>query len=1469
MPILRDEAIGKKEQKMELSPLSYLETMQLIQEVNSLADEQDGMILRTQQRYLSTKQQLLTSNAQALSKFQSDCEAAVIAVKGKSQTLISDARQIQEEIRRIDERISSLDKYYVKTKVKKQQELQGRLNDSYSSNADYFDTLNRIKSEYQALCSKYTENILPGLINGLNYLFSSQRKKDYEALIILMNTVDAFVNEITTEIPNLTADTVSDMRSRHEEQRRGLEVSHKNALESLERQYMQALNRIADTIDSNLNAILPDELVNYMSYLTNAYLSANGKVNTSCLVANNILQLGLIDYPIADFVQSPVLASYIQDRCKPILIENGIKFPFICATQSPFTMYVVKDGSSNERILSLMHSVMFSFLSSVGASHLTLSVIDCCNHGNSANTFFDAKKKMPELFDKKFYTSSDEAIEKISRLNDKVEDILQNTLGTQFHSIFDLNKLNPESDCAIELLTLFDFPKGLDEPSLSALSNIIEEGPRCGVFVLLSESDDISPDSFSREFISLFNKIKKQCVVLQQSEKSFTVMGLRYCNIPMPSKNDFNAFFSKYLLICEGIRNKGIAFPPYIKNLIDSKTEEELSLSVQFIKNLITYSDHSYGLVPSSESKYPSEIMIGMTKYPQDVFEDCFGVSKIKSEFSTGGTSISLPLVMDLKQSSNIVVSYTENKEGNPALFTRHIMWSFLSSVPINKVSFAVIDPEKKGGSVVQFLDFRKRCPDIFVDNIATSSDDIFSQLEKLNRRIDDTIQEKLGTRFNNILDYNISAPTRAEALTVLTIYDFPSGFDSRNLEMLENILKNGGKCGIYSVICNNQDIPFSSYDRFEERLENIKKYAAQIELRDNGYYLLPFNLPIRTREPLTYNKVDAFIDSYSELSKAAKNKGLSFSDILDKTLFSRDLSEGLKIPVGVGDGETIVPITFGVGSSHHALIAGATGSGKSTLLHTLIMSAMLHYSPDYLNLYLMDFKSGTEFKVYDGRHLPHIKLIALDAMQEFGESILEDLVAEMGRRSDAFKSVGASKLGEYVKLSGKPMPKILVIMDEFQVLFNDATNRKVAYNCAELTKRIVTEGRSFGIHLLMATQSTKIITDLTISTGTIEQMRIRIGLKCGEWDAHYLFTERNDTQALEMMKGPIGTAVMNPEYTEGSNVGFRAAYCDDDTQEKYLKLIEDTYSSVPCDMQSFEGGKTTALLSSGKLFGLNKNNPLQATIGTLIKVAPPLCVSFDKRRKHNTLICGNSDRMAENLANIYTLSILEDELAKLYCFDGERLLGPSAVDAYYEEFRRFGSRFILPDSRGGIIRAIDDVYEQYVERRKNNSNEPVFIMIKNLQFLDIIKSMMKGDQVDESDYLDVTPEQSNDGDEFDFGIDDSDTMGITEKLLKLIDDGTAYGIHFIVTCLEFQSVKECMYYGENILAKFPERFVFSLNDNDSDSLIENVSVASLRDNTVYYSDSVKQTFQMKPYVFPKTDELAAYIDRLSLGGEL
>ena len=485
--------------------------------------------------------------------------------------------------------------------------------------------------------------------------------------------------------------------------------------------------------------------------------------------------------------------------------------------------------------------------------------------------------------------------------------------------------------------------------------------------------------------------------------------------------------------------------------------------------------------------------------------------------------------------------------------------------------------------------------------------------------------------------------------------------------------------------------------------------------------------------------------------------------------------------------------------------------------------------------------------------------------MQEFGESILEDLVAEISRRSDEFKKVGASKLGEYVKATNKPMPKILVIMDEFQILFNDSTNRKVAYHCAELTKRIVTEGRSYGIHLIMATQSTKIISNLTIESGTIEQMRIRIGMKCGEWDANYLFTDRNDAKALEMMKGPIGTAVMNPEYTEEANIGFRAAYCDDATQEKYLNMIAEQFANYPCELQTFEGNRTTELLKTNAgANGSNNDDAVTVEVGNLIKVAPPLRITFDRRRKHNTLVCGTNERMSENILNMFAFFVLKNTKASMYCFDGERLLGPSNADRVYAAFAKMSGRFRIAESRGNIIEYVNEIYDLYSERKKHGGGDSVFVFIKNLQYLDLIKSMFKGDMIDESEYLDNV-QQSVDA--FDFGSDVS-SLGVSEKMLKIIDDGTAYGIHIVVSSPEYQSVKESMYFGENILAKFPERFVFSLNDSDAESLIEGVSVTSLRDNTVYYTDSVKNTFQLKPYVFPDIDDLNTHIENSMRGDQ-
>jgi hypothetical protein len=385
------------------------------------------------------------------------------------------------------------------------------------------------------------------------------------------------------------------------------------------------------------------------------------------------------------------------------------------------------------------------------------------------------------------------------------------------------------------------------------------------------------------------------------------------------------------------------------------------------------------------------------------------------------------------------------------------------------------------------------------------------------------------------------------------------------------------------------------------------------------------------------------------------------------------------------------------------------------------------------------------------------------------------------------------------------------------------------------------------------------------LDKGVIEQMRIRIGMKCGEDDARYLFGYENGDKALEMMKGPIGTAVINFDYTEMKNNGFRVAYCSQVMQEEYLSNISEKYASLPSAMQIFEGSRTilfTDYLLQNNI-GISDESIIKMHMGTLIKVAPPFVIVFDRRRRHNLLICGANEKMAENLTNLCMLSTLLNTNSDVYFIDGESLIGESVSSAIYDCLTDFTSRFKIAKNRSEIINFINELYSLYLERKKNNEIKQALIIIKNLQFLDILKKMFKGEPIDENEFIDTSTNNSTP--QFaDFGVSGSySSMSITEKLLKLIDDGSNYGMFFIVSSLEYQSVKENMYYGENILSKFPERIIFSLNNNDADNLIDGVSVSGLRDNTVYYSDGVKSAFQFKPYIMPDISELNKFIKTL------
>lgn len=205
------------------------------------------------------------------------------------------------DIDTLDARLSQVDKYYRKTKEKKEAELSGKTSDQYQNVNDYFSILEKIKEDYAAISKKYSEDILPALINGLNYFFSSKRKKDYEALIILRNTLKSFEQEIEDVLPSLTTEELAQQKKSYFANRATLLDNNNRELANLEENYRTCLDNIADKICASLDEILPDVLVDFLHGQITEHSKLRDKVNTNHQIEDGILYMCYVDYPV-DFL---------------------------------------------------------------------------------------------------------------------------------------------------------------------------------------------------------------------------------------------------------------------------------------------------------------------------------------------------------------------------------------------------------------------------------------------------------------------------------------------------------------------------------------------------------------------------------------------------------------------------------------------------------------------------------------------------------------------------------------------------------------------------------------------------------------------------------------------------------------------------------------------------------------------------------------------------------------------------------------------------------------------------------------------------------------------------------------------------------------------------------------------------------------------------------------------------------------
>src|SRR5262249_47128161 len=143
---------------------------------------------------------------------------------------------------------------------------------------------------------------------------------------------------------------------------------------------------------------------------------------------------------------------------------------------------------------------------------------------------------------------------------------------------------------------------------------------------------------------------------------------------------------------------------------------------------------------------------------------------------------------------------------------------------------------------------------------------------------------------------------------------------------------------------------------------------------------------------------------------------------------------------------------------------------------------------------------------------LPHARVVAVESEREFGLSVLQRLDAELRERGEKFRTTGSQDLSGYRQVAGgTPLPRVLLIVDGFPGFFVEED--RIAQEAALLLDRLVRQGRAFGLHVLLGSQT--LGGAYSLARSTIDQMAVRNALQCSEADAHLILSEDNSAARL------------------------------------------------------------------------------------------------------------------------------------------------------------------------------------------------------------------------------------------------------------------------------------------------------------------------------------------------------------------
>jgi hypothetical protein len=600
-----------------------------------------------------------------------------------------------------------------------------------------------------------------------------------------------------------------------------------------------------------------------------------------------------------------------------------------------------------------------------------------------------------------------------------------------------------------------------------------------------------------------------------------------------------------------------------------------------------------------------------------------------------GPSQISLPLVLTFPGQASLL--FETKDSGNSAVVDtlNNVMLHLLAVTPPGKLAFTIVDPVGLGQNFAGFMHLGDYEESLINRRIWTQRDQIEERLAELNEHIEKVIQMYLRDEFANITEYNAQAGSVAEKYHFLVIADFPSNFGETAARRLQSIATSGPRCGVYTLIHwdTRQPVP----DGFVA--EDLRKNSICLRRSGNEFILHAEQLSHGARlifdAPPDPDVAARLIHKIGKSSIDSNRVEVPFSQIVPPPAerWANDTTSELRIPIGRTGATKLQYLAIGKGTRQHALFAGKTGSGKSTLFHVIITNLALACSPEQVEFYLIDFKKGVEFKCYATKRLPHARVVAIESDREFGLSVLQRVDEELKRRGDLFRRLGVQDVSGYKKAGGtEPIPRTLLMIDEFQEFFVE--DDSIAQNASLLFDRIVRQGRAFGIHVLLGSQT--LGGAFTLARATMGQMVIRVALQCNEADAYLIMDDNN--AAPRLLSRP-GEGIYNDAAgaIEG-NSPFQVVWLADQERDAWLDEVHrlaEVRGNGHAAPIVFEGNAPADIRENNLLHAVLAKAPAAAPpgarcwLGAPNSIKGPTEVIFHRQSGNHLLVVGQRDEAA------------------------------------------------------------------------------------------------------------------------------------------------------------------------------------------------------------------------------------------------